>query len=120
MIDRFLQPQLLLALLLIGMFGWAYSEDVADATMKGALIGAMIPTFLITRYGPTVAKVIFWGAIALLVGSVLGVAKCSTTSAPRPRSSCPRDRHGAAVASGSDAVGTSATACRPTLPAIKP
>jgi hypothetical protein len=40
MIDRFLQPQLLLALLLIGMFGWAYSEDVADATMKGALIGA--------------------------------------------------------------------------------
>lgn len=40
MIDRFLQPQLLLALILIGLFGWAYSEDVSDATMKGALIGA--------------------------------------------------------------------------------
>lgn len=40
MIDRFAQPQLLLALILIGLFGWAYSEDVSDATMKGALIGA--------------------------------------------------------------------------------
>jgi hypothetical protein len=38
--DRFLQPQLLVALSLIGMFAWAYGVDPSDATMKGALIGA--------------------------------------------------------------------------------
>jgi hypothetical protein len=35
---EFLSPKLLIALVVLGMFGWALSVDPNDATMKGALI----------------------------------------------------------------------------------
>lgn len=35
---EFLSPKLLIALVVLGMFGWALSVDPDDATMKGALI----------------------------------------------------------------------------------
>ena len=37
---RFADPRLLIALLVIGYFGWAFSANVADETLKGALIAA--------------------------------------------------------------------------------
>ena len=36
--NDFLSPKLLIALVVLGMFGWALSVDPDDATMKGALI----------------------------------------------------------------------------------
>ena len=39
-LDRFLQPQFVIAILLIAMFAWAFGENVSDDTMKGALIAA--------------------------------------------------------------------------------
>ena len=40
LLDRWADPRLLITLLLIGLFAWAYSEDPDDDTMKGALIAA--------------------------------------------------------------------------------
>jgi hypothetical protein len=155
------------------MFGWAYSEDVADATMKGALIGAfsgawgyylgssrgahvadrerqqgtrsgyvqraeqtpqlrssperrrrrrnaMIPTALIARFGPTIAKVIFWGSIGRAGRLDAGHQPVQYDRAARPRSSCPRARR--APRSPQDPMPSrrSATACRRTLPATEP
>ena len=36
----FKAPQFVIALLIIGLFAWAFGENVDDDTMKGALIGA--------------------------------------------------------------------------------
>jgi hypothetical protein len=66
----------------------------------------MIPTFLITRYGPTVAKLIFWGAIGLLVAAMLAVGKCSYDQRAKTEIKLSKGQAGAAVASGSDAVAT--------------
>jgi hypothetical protein len=35
-----LDPRLFIAFAIIGMFGWAYAENMSDDTMKGALIAA--------------------------------------------------------------------------------
>lgn len=40
MTDDFKRPHFLVALLIIGLFAWAYGENTNDDTMKGALIGA--------------------------------------------------------------------------------
>jgi hypothetical protein len=37
-LDKFLDPKFAIALVVLGMFGWALSVDPDDATMKGALI----------------------------------------------------------------------------------
>lgn len=66
----------------------------------------MIPAFLIQRFGPAVAKAIFWGAIAALVMAVLGVAKCSYDSRAKAEIKLSKGQAGAAVASGADAVET--------------
>jgi hypothetical protein len=66
----------------------------------------MIPAFLVEKFGPLLAKVIFWGvAIALLV-AVLGVAKCSYDQRAKTEIKLSKGQAGAAVASGADAVGT--------------
>ncbi|QPQ55607.1 hypothetical protein IC614_03115 [Allosphingosinicella flava] len=36
----FKTPHFVIALLIIGLFAWAFAENVGDDTMKGALIGA--------------------------------------------------------------------------------
>lgn len=41
----------------------------------------MIPTFLITRFGPVAAKIIFFGGIVALVALALTVTYCSGRSA---------------------------------------
>lgn len=38
--DDYKRPQFLVALLIVGLFAWAYGENTGDDTMKGALIGA--------------------------------------------------------------------------------
>lgn len=35
----FLTPKFLVALIAVGVFAWAYGENVGDETMKGAIIG---------------------------------------------------------------------------------
>jgi len=40
LLDRWADPRLLITLLLIGLFAWAYSANTDDDTMKGALIAA--------------------------------------------------------------------------------
>lgn len=40
LLDRWADPRLLITLLLIGLFAWAYSANTGDDTMKGALIAA--------------------------------------------------------------------------------
>lgn len=37
---RFVDPRLLVSLFIMGLFAWAYAENVADETMKGAIIAA--------------------------------------------------------------------------------
>lgn len=37
---RFVDPRLLVSLLIMGLFAWAYGENVSDETMKGAIIAA--------------------------------------------------------------------------------
>jgi hypothetical protein len=41
MIDRFADPRLLISLIVLGIFGWSFAENVSDDTMKGAIIGAL-------------------------------------------------------------------------------
>lgn len=59
MTDDFKRPHFLIALLIIGLFAWAYGENVQDDTMKGALIGA------------------FNLAIGFYLGNVIGREKAS-------------------------------------------
>jgi hypothetical protein len=66
----------------------------------------MIPAYLIQRFGPTVAKVIFWGAIIALLVAVLSVSKCQYDSTAKTEIKLSKGQAGAAVASGSDAVQT--------------
>lgn len=40
MVEDFRRPHFVIALLIVGLFAWAYGENVDDDTMKGALIGA--------------------------------------------------------------------------------
>jgi len=66
----------------------------------------MVPAILIERFGPTLAKIIFWGAIALLAVAVLGLAKCTYDRAAKTEIKLSKGQAGAAVQSGSDAVET--------------
>jgi hypothetical protein len=66
----------------------------------------MIPAILIEKFGPVLAKVIFWGAALALLVVVLGVAKCSYDQRAKAEIKLATGQHGAAIASGSDAVGT--------------
>ena len=66
----------------------------------------MIPAFLITRFGPALAKVIFWGVAIALLLAVLGVAKWTYDRGAKTEIKLSKGQAGAAVASGSDAVGT--------------
>jgi hypothetical protein len=66
----------------------------------------MIPPFLVARFGPLLAKVIFWCAVAALVIAVLMVGKCSYDRRARTEVNLAKGQAGAAVASGTDAVGT--------------
>lgn len=66
----------------------------------------MIPAYLIKRFGPTIAKVIVWGAIAVLLAAVLSVAKCRYDSTAKTEIKLSKGQAGAAIASGSDAVQT--------------
>lgn len=34
-------PRFLISLIVLGIFGWAFGENVGDDTMKGAIIGAL-------------------------------------------------------------------------------
>lgn len=38
-------PKLILSLILIGLFAWAYGNDPADEAMKGALIAAFAAAY---------------------------------------------------------------------------
>lgn len=66
----------------------------------------MIPAFLVTRFGPVLAKVIFWGVAAALLLAVLGVAKCRYDQTAKTEVKLSKGQAGAAVESGADAVGT--------------
>jgi hypothetical protein len=66
----------------------------------------MIPSFLVARFGPLLAKVIFWAAAATLLITVLMVGKCSYDQRARTEVNLAKGQAGAAVASGTDAVGT--------------
>lgn len=59
MTDDFKRPHFVVALLIIGLFAWAFAENTSDDTMKGALIGA------------------FNLAIGFYLGSVVGTARAS-------------------------------------------
>lgn len=59
MIDDFKRPHFIIALLIVGLFAWAYGENTNDDTMKGALIGA------------------FNLAIGFYLGNVIGREKAS-------------------------------------------
>ena len=59
MTDDFKRPHFIIALLIVGLFAWAYGENTNDDTMKGALIGA------------------FNLAIGFYLGNVIGREKAS-------------------------------------------
>lgn len=66
----------------------------------------MIPPILVKNFGPTLAKVIFWGFALALLLVVLGLAKCTYDRSAKTEIRLSKGQAGAAVASGSDAVGT--------------
>jgi hypothetical protein len=66
----------------------------------------VIPTILVKKFGPDVAKLIFWLTIAVLVVAVLGVAKCSYDQRAQTEVKLAKDQAGAALQSGQDAVNT--------------
>jgi hypothetical protein len=66
----------------------------------------MIPTALIARFGPMIAKVIFWGSIIVLVGLLLAVSQCNHDRGAKTEVKLSKGQAGAAAASGSDAVET--------------
>ena len=39
--DRFLDPRFAVSIIIMGIFAWAFAENVSDDTMKGAIIGAL-------------------------------------------------------------------------------
>lgn len=39
--NGFRDPKFLISLVVLGIFGWAFGENVTDDTMKGAIIGAL-------------------------------------------------------------------------------
>lgn len=59
MTDDFRRPHFIIALLIVGLFAWAYGSNTDDDTMKGALIGA------------------FNLAIGFYLGNVIGREKAS-------------------------------------------
>lgn len=66
----------------------------------------MIPAYLVTRFGPTAAKMIFWVAVALLVLLVLSLGKCYYDRGAKTQIELSKGQAGAATASGRDAVDT--------------
>lgn len=66
----------------------------------------MIPAFLVTRFGPKVAKLIFWSGVALLALLVLSVGKCAYDQRAKTEVELSKGQAGAATASGRDAVAT--------------
>lgn len=62
--------------------------------------------WLVAKFGPTAAKVIFWVAVALLAIALLGTAKCAYDQRAKTEVKLAKGQAGAAVASGSDAVET--------------
>ena len=41
MMARLVDPRFLISLIVLGIFAWAFGENVTDDTMKGAIIGAL-------------------------------------------------------------------------------
>ena len=41
MTERFADPRFAVSLIIMGIFAWAFAENVGDDTMKGAIIGAL-------------------------------------------------------------------------------
>lgn len=66
----------------------------------------MIPVRLVERFGPTVAKLIFWGVIVLVVIACAGVAKCTLDRGKKTEIELSKGQTGAAQSSGRDAVDT--------------
>lgn len=66
----------------------------------------MIPAFIASRFGPTFAKVVWWGGLALLALLVLSVGKCVYDQRAKTEVELSKGQAGAATASGRDAVAT--------------
>lgn len=64
----------------------------------------MIPAFLIARFGPTVAKLIFWGSVAVFLVIALSVARCVSNQGIETQNKVNKGQAGAAQQSGHDAV----------------
>jgi len=66
----------------------------------------MIPAFLVEKFGPTLAKIIFWGAVAVLVLVLLSIGKCSYDQRAKTELKLKTNQVDAARQSGTDAVQT--------------
>lgn len=66
----------------------------------------MVPAFLIERFGPTLARIIFWTAAVVLVLVLLGMAKCTYDRGFQKQIKVNANQAGAARQSGADAVNT--------------
>lgn len=65
----------------------------------------MIPAFLVEKFGPLLAKIIFWAVAITLLLAVLGLAKCAYDQRAKTEVKLAKGQAGAAVESGVDAVG---------------
>lgn len=66
----------------------------------------MVPKTLVNALGPTVAKIVFWIGVALLVIAILAIGKCSYDRTAKTRVELSEGQAGAARDSGKDAVET--------------
>lgn len=66
----------------------------------------MIPKLLVDRFGPSIAKVVFWGVLVLILLALLSLGKCAYDRSAKTEIALGKGQAGAAQASGRDAVDT--------------
>jgi len=64
----------------------------------------MIPIFLIEKFGPRIAKLIWWAGLILLVLGLLALAECRMNLGAKTEVKLSKNQAGAAIESGKAAV----------------